>query len=193
MIVKSLGLLLLAYLAGSINFSIILFRLLRHEDPRRHFSGNPGTTNVYRQAGWIWALVVLSLDVGRAIGVALAAMNWAQPQLISWVGLALILGNRFPCFHDFKGGKGVANYLGFTLVITPLFAGISAIAWVLVYGLVRKPFVASLAMIIILAAGTIRVLEAQALTIIGIITTALLIFANHQANLKAFFPPSSKS
>ena len=53
---------LLAYFAGSINFAIILLRLLRMEDPRTQFSGNAGTTNVFRQAGKVWAAVVLMLD-----------------------------------------------------------------------------------------------------------------------------------
>ena len=67
------GLLLLAYLAGSINFAIIVLRLLGKEDPRTTFSGNAGTTNVYRQAGKGWAVLVLLLDVGRPpAGCALA-------------------------------------------------------------------------------------------------------------------------
>ena len=62
---------LCAYLAGSINFAILLFRLIGKDDPRMHFSGNAGVTNVYRQAGWPLAALVLILDMGRAMGVAL--------------------------------------------------------------------------------------------------------------------------
>jgi glycerol-3-phosphate acyltransferase PlsY len=67
---------LCAYLAGSINFAILLFRLLGKDDPRTRFSGNAGVTNVYRQAGWPLAAMVLVLDVGRAMVVALLAGHW---------------------------------------------------------------------------------------------------------------------
>ena len=118
-----LGLLFLtAYVAGSVNVAILVFRLTGREDPRRHGSGNPGATNVYRQAGLGWAAAVLALDMGRAMAVALLAVALLPASAVSWVGLGLILGNRFPCFHRFRGGKGVANYLGFTLVIVPLWA-----------------------------------------------------------------------
>lgn len=89
-------LLVLAYLAGSINFSILLFRLTGREDPRQHGSGNPGATNVYRQAGAVWAAVVLLLDMGRAIAVAVLAQRLLNDWQVPWVGLGLILGNRFP-------------------------------------------------------------------------------------------------
>ena len=56
-----------AYLAGSINFSILLLKILGKEDPRKEFSGNPGVVNVYRQAGFFPAAGVWVLDMGRAI------------------------------------------------------------------------------------------------------------------------------
>ena len=58
---------LFAYLAGSVNFAIIFFKVTGKEDPRLSFSGNAGTTNVYRQAGYFWATVIFLLDIGRAI------------------------------------------------------------------------------------------------------------------------------
>jgi glycerol-3-phosphate acyltransferase PlsY len=58
---------LFAYLAGSVNFAIIFLKLAGKADPRLNFSGNAGTTNVYRQAGILWAAVVFLLDIGRAI------------------------------------------------------------------------------------------------------------------------------
>ncbi len=64
----------IAYLTGSINFSIILFKVTGRSDPRGQYSGNPGTTNVYRQAGLFWAILVLLLDFSRAVGVAWIAI-----------------------------------------------------------------------------------------------------------------------
>ena len=71
-----------AYLAGSVNFSILLFRILGREDPRRQFSGNAGVTNVYRQAGLLWAAVVLLLDIGRAFGVCWAALHMLALEVV---------------------------------------------------------------------------------------------------------------
>lgn len=141
---------LAAYFAGSINFSILLFRMLGKEDPRRRFSGNPGMTNVYRQSGWAAAAAVLVLDVGRAAGVALLARAVLAEALVPWAGWALILGNHFPCFHGFRGGKGVANYLGFCAVLLPLATMVSLCVYLLVLALVRIPFLASFGMLAVL-------------------------------------------
>ena len=111
-----------AYLAGSVNFAILLFKALGKDDPRAGFSGNPGATNVYRQAGYFWAVLVLTLDMSRALGVAFIALHLVPLVLVPWAGLGLILGNRFPCLHGLRGGKGVANYLGFTMIIAPVAA-----------------------------------------------------------------------
>jgi glycerol-3-phosphate acyltransferase PlsY len=177
--------LLLAYFAGSVNFAIIILGLLGHEDPRTKFSGNAGTTNVYRQAGPGWAAVVLLLDTGRAVGLAALAL-WGLPAvLIPWVGTALVAGNRFPCFHRFQGGKGVASFLGFTIPISPWGALLSCLAWVVVYGIVRIPFIASFFMILILGGATAWASDPRATSIAGTAITVLLIFLNHWKNIVA--------
>ena len=187
MIWQTMGLVLGAYLAGSINFSIVLFKILGREDPRKGFSGNPGASNVFRQAGLFWAVVALSLDIGRAVAIAYAALMFLKTDFVPWAGLALILGNRFPCFHGFQGGKGVANYLGFTAVITAVYAGISTLAWVVVYGIARKSFIASFVMIFVLATGSIVTYRGSITAISGIVLTALFIYYNHKPNIVALF------
>jgi glycerol-3-phosphate acyltransferase PlsY len=172
-----------AYLVGSINFSILLFKILGEDDLRNKFSGNPGTTNVYRQLGMLWASLVLLLDVGRAMGVALISVNLLNMELVPWAGLALILGNRYPCFHSFRGGKGVANYLGFTTIISPVAAGLSALGWLLTYAIWRIPFIGSFAMVFILAVGTIAAGEYSLSATAGVAATAVLIYYNHKSNL----------
>lgn len=172
------------YLAGSINFSILAFRFTGRDDPRRHGSGNPGATNVYRQAGLGWAVAVLLLDMGRAVGVALVAKSLLPFWQVPWVGLGLILGNRFPCFHAFKGGKGVANYLGFTLAIAPAWAGLGALAWGAAHLIWRTPFLSSFAMVVVLAAGTSVAGEANWWGGVGTVVTALFIVACHHRNIR---------
>jgi glycerol-3-phosphate acyltransferase PlsY len=193
MVMTTAILLALAYIAGSVNFSILLFRMLGRDDPRYHFSGTAGTTNVYRQAGLFWAGVVLLFDLGRALAVSWAALYLLPMNYVPWVGLALILGNRFPCFHQFRGGKGVASYLGFTAIISPYSAAFSALVWVGVYGIVRIHFIASFFMTLVLMVGTFIICGYQALATAGAIATALFIFYNHRQNVvELFSKPSSE-
>jgi acyl phosphate:glycerol-3-phosphate acyltransferase len=175
---------IVAYVAGSVNFSILLFRFLGKDDPRRHFSKNAGVTNVYRQAGFFWSGVILLLDTGRAMLLAWTALYLLPIPYAPWIGLALITGNRFPCFHRFQGGKGVASYLGFTILIAPLLAAISALLWLVVYAVFRMPFVASLFMIVALMVGTIIACGYQWAAMSGAIVTVLFIFYNHRENWK---------
>jgi glycerol-3-phosphate acyltransferase PlsY len=174
---------ILAYLAGSLNFSILLFKISGKEDPRKEFSGNPGVVNVYRQAGIFMAALVWLLDVGRAIGVALACSYLLPAALVPIGGLALILGNRFPCFHQFSGGKGVANYLGFTAIIAPLAAGISALAWLATFALFRIPFFGSFVMVFILGAGTLLACKFDPLATAAVLATVVLITYGHKRNV----------
>ncbi len=179
-------LLLTAYLLGSINFSILLFGLLGKSDPRNSHSGNPGATNVYRQAGLFWAVVVLLLDIGRSVAVAFAAITFGEIDFVSWIGLALIIGNRFPCFHGFKGGKGVANFLGFSAVLSLYSAILSGIGWLAVNYLTKQPFLASFTMIGVLTAGTIVTLQMSPLAASGTIVTAVMIIWGHRRNITEF-------
>jgi len=174
---------LFTYLAGSINFAIIALRILGKEDPRTKFSGNAGTTNVYRQAGWGWAALVLLLDVGRAAALAALAMALLPFAFVPWIGLALVAGNRFPCFHGFRGGKGVASYLGFVVPIAPWGAAAACLAWVAVHRIVRIPFIASFFMILIIGRGIAAAGGGEALSIAGTAATVLLIVFNHKRNI----------
>lgn len=180
---KIIFILAVAYLAGSVNFSIVLFRLLGRDDPRLCFSGNAGVTNVRRQVGLFWAAVVLILDIGRALAVAALAGYGLEAAMVPWAGLALVVGNRFPCFHQFQGGKGVAGLLGFTIFTAPSAAGLSCLVWVAVYAIVRVPFVASFFMIAVLAAGTVIAFGYDAIATTGATATALFIVYNHRKNI----------
>jgi acyl phosphate:glycerol-3-phosphate acyltransferase len=174
---------LIAYLAGSVNFAIIFFKLTGKADPRLGYSGNAGTTNVYRQAGIVWAGLVFLLDVGRAVAVAALAVYWLPAPFIPWAGFFLVLGNSFPCFHGFHGGKGVANYLGFTAFVAPWTALLAAVVWLAAYGVFRIPFIASFIMIFILAAGQASYFDWAFGGISGAAATFTLILFNHRINI----------
>ena len=180
-----LALSVLAYVAGSVNFAILLFRARGLGDPRDAFSGNPGVTNVYRQAGIFWACLVLMLDIARAMVVAFAAIYYLDTDQAPLIAFFLVAGNRFPCFHGFRGGKGVANYFGFTMVVSPLDAAFSAAAWLIVYAIARKPFIASFFMVVVLAAGMIACCGHSLPSLLGTAGTAALIVHGHLANMKS--------
>lgn len=180
---KTLFIFLFAYLAGSINFAIIFFKLSGKEDLRHSFSGNAGTTNVYRQAGILWAAVIFLLDIGRAVAVAIIACYFLQASLLPWAAFFLVLGNSFPCFHGFRGGKGVANYLGYTLLIAPWAAIASAAIWLVVYGIFRVSFIASFFMVFVLALGQAYFAHWRLIAISGAFATLLLILFNHRKNI----------
>ena len=186
------GLLLLTYLVGSINFAIIILHLLGKEDPRTQFSGNAGTTNVYRQAGRGWAAVVLLLDIGRAVTFAALALDLLPFALVPWIGFALVAGNRFPCFHRFRGGKGVAGYLGFTILISPWAAALACLVWVIVHRIIRIPFIASFFMILTLGGAMVAASGGEALPIAGTLATVLFIFLNHRKNIIALLAERRK-
>lgn len=175
----------LAYIAGSVNFAILVFRARGLGDPRAGFSGNPGVTNVYRQAGMAWAALVLVLDIARAMAVAFAALYYLDTDQGPLVAFFLVAGNRFPCFHGFRGGKGVANYLGFNIIFSPMFAALSAAVWVAVHGVSRKPFIASLFMVLTLAAGMLAICGLTLSSVVGTAGTVALIVHGHLANLKS--------
>jgi glycerol-3-phosphate acyltransferase PlsY len=113
-------------------------------------------------------------------------MHFVGVVWIIWAGFFLILGNSFPCFHGFRGGKGVANYLGFTLPAAPWAALASAIAWLSVYGVKRTPFIASLFMAAILSAGHAWVAHWALPASAGALATFALIFFNHRSNIMQY-------
>jgi glycerol-3-phosphate acyltransferase PlsY len=176
-----------AYILGSINFAILFMKAIGRGDPRSKFSGNAGATNVYRQAGLFWAAVILLLDFGRALLLSFLSIQWSGITLTPWVGLSLLLGNRFPCFHQFRGGKGVGSYIGFTAALSPLTSALSCLVWVAGYAVFRVPFVASLGMILVLAAGSMLAVSWDTPAVIGIGLTEALLLANHWPNIKKHF------
>ncbi len=137
-----------AYIFGSINSSVVISRLLGRLDPRESGSGNPGATNTLRTLGKGWALVVLLLDSGRgalvlAFAVYLLPGDWA-PFLGAF---GVLLGNLFPVFHGFKGGKGVATTLGIYIALSPSSAGLGVVIWLLVAAIFRYSSLGSLLMV----------------------------------------------
>ena len=176
----------IVYLAASINFSILLFKLFGKGDPRDKFSGNAGTVNVIRQVGVFWGAVVLMLDLGRAGAIAILGAQFLPRTLVPLLGFVLVLGNQKPLFHRFRGGKGVASYLGFILLISPFWAGVSCLAWIFAYLLFRRPFMGSFFMIATLGLGTVIHYAWSWLVVVSVSLTMALIYLAHKPNIIAY-------
>ena len=109
---------LVGYLLGSISFSVIFSKKLAGVDVREKGSKNAGSTNVLRVAGKQAAALTLICDIlAIIIGNIIKADNNAKGLLVEIAGLAVVLGHTFPCFFNFKGGKGVATSLGVLMMI----------------------------------------------------------------------------
>lgn len=118
---------ILAYLFGSIPFGVVMARLFGLGDLRQIGSGNIGATNVLRTGNKLAAFLTLVLDAGKgAIAVAIAR-SLAGEGSAGFAGLFAVLGHIFPLYLGFRGGKGVATYLG-TLLALSFPAGAAACA-----------------------------------------------------------------
>jgi glycerol-3-phosphate acyltransferase PlsY len=124
---------IIGYLAGSVNSAIITCKLLGLPSPRTVGSGNPGATNVLRLGGKKAAIITLTGDALKGlVPVLIAYLLNLSPLFVACVALAAIIGHIFPIFFGFKGGKGVATLIGvmfgFSWYIGLIFLGI----WLLV-------------------------------------------------------------
>ncbi|MEI3393053.1 MAG: glycerol-3-phosphate 1-O-acyltransferase PlsY [Clostridia bacterium] len=114
----------IAYLIGSINFSIILSKRMAGFDIREKGSGNAGTTNMLRAVGKKAAVITLICDILKGVVSILIAVlagkivkNLDNALLVQLAGIFVIIGHTFPVFFKFKGGKGIATALGVLLMI----------------------------------------------------------------------------
>ena len=136
---------IVAYLLGSISFSVIISKKIAGFDVREKGSGNAGSTNVLRSVGKKAAIITLICDVLKGVLAVLIAyaiglilkeqINGAL--LLQLAGIAVVLGHTFPIFFDFKGGKGVATALG-VLIITNWNIGLICLVFALVLMILTK-------------------------------------------------------
>lgn len=115
----------LGYLLGSIPFGIVIARALGLGDLRKIGSGNIGATNVLRTGNKPAALATLLLDSGKGAAAVLLARHFAGDTAAMLAGGAAFLGHCFPVWLGFKGGKGVATFLG-TLIALSWPLGLAA-------------------------------------------------------------------
>lgn len=172
----------LAYLLGSVPFGLVMARVFGLGDIRAIGSGNIGATNVLRTGNKPAAALTLLLDAGKG-GIAVLVARYVFAEDAAQIaGFAAFLGHCFPIFLGFKGGKGVATFLG-TLLALFWPAGIAAcLTWALVAGIFR---ISSLSALVAAALSPVWV-SVLGMPSAGVVTALLaaLIFMRHDANIK---------
>ena len=184
-IVTSPALLLLAalvgYLLGSVPFGMVMARLFGLGDLRAIGSGNIGATNVLRTGNKLAAFLTLVLDAGKG-GIAVLLMRAVLGEDAAMLaGVAAFVGHLFPVWLGFKGGKGVATFLGTMLALAPLVGVAACLTWLAVAAVTRY---SSLSALVAAASGPIWafVLGApQPILVCALL--AVLIFERHKGNI----------
>tara|TARA_B100001093_G_scaffold127969_1_gene120446 strand:+ start:639 stop:1214 length:576 start_codon:yes stop_codon:yes gene_type:complete len=127
---ENLILFIISYLVGSIPFGLILTKFFLKKDVRKVGSGNIGATNVLRTGGKFLGLLTLFFDVTKGYLVTKYALTY-YPEGIFIMSLLCFLGHIFPIWLKFKGGKGVAVYLGIILGVSFKLALVFIISWLI--------------------------------------------------------------
>ena len=187
---------IVAYLIGSINFSVILSKKMAGFDVREKGSGNAGTTNMLRSVGKKAAVITLICDILKgvvSIGISIIVGNIIKDLdkalLVQIAGILVVVGHTFPIFFGFKGGKGVATSLGVILMTNWKIGLICLIFALVLMALTKMVSVGSIAAAILFPVLTIFLTDTFIVTegsnyFIYSILLAILVAFNHRENIK---------
>tara|TARA_B110000438_G_scaffold68967_1_gene69204 strand:- start:139 stop:717 length:579 start_codon:yes stop_codon:yes gene_type:complete len=172
---------IISYLMGSIPFGFILTKIFLKKDIRDIGSGNIGATNALRAGNKLIGYTTLILDMSKAIiPVIYVKINF--PELIFIASLCAFLGHVFPVWLKFKGGKGVATYVGILFSINILFGTIFITSWLVIFVLTKYSSLSSIIGAISIPAYLL--LAGQSNNVIFFIIMFVLIFFTHRENIK---------
>lgn len=140
---------LIVYLIGSIPFAFILTKIFGHGDIRTIGSGNIGTTNVLRTGNKLLTVFVLIFDILKGYLPTLFILNYFfyinTYEITNYVlGSIAILGHLFPCWLKFKGGKGVATYIGFLFAVNYILGLFFVFLWLFIAFLKKYSSISSI-------------------------------------------------
>ena len=185
---------IIAYLLGSISFSVIISKKMAGFDVREKGSGNAGSTNVLRTVGKKAAILTLICDCLKGVVAILIAVLASKivkgtdaGLLVQLAGVAVVVGHTFPIFFKFKGGKGVATSLGVLLIINWQIGLICLVFALTLMALTRFVSLGSVSAAILFPILTIFIQENYIVPgnyiIFGVVLAAIVVF-NHRANVK---------
>ena len=126
----------ISYLMGSIPFGLILTKIFLNKDIRDIGSGNIGATNVLRTGNKIIGYLTLSLDVLKAV-IPVLYIKFNYPELVYVSSLSVFIGHVFPLWLKFKGGKGVATYVGILFSINYILGFVFIASWLIIFFILR--------------------------------------------------------
>jgi glycerol-3-phosphate acyltransferase PlsY len=172
----------LGYLLGSIPFGLILTRAAGLGDIRSIGSGNIGATNVLRTGNKKLAAATLLLDALKATAAAVAGTYIAGPEAGLLAGFAAFLGHLFPVWLRFKGGKGVATYIGMLLGIAPLWVLAFAAVWLAVAFTSKYSSLAALVATLLIPVALWILGEEKIALVMAIMT--VISWWRHETNIK---------
>ena len=185
---------IIAYLIGSVNFSVILSKRVARFHVREKGSGNAGTTNMLRSVGKGAAAITLICDILKgvvAIGIAMLLgsiiPNVDKALLVQIAGIFVIIGHTFPVFFKFKGGKGIATSLGILLMINWQIGLICLVFALVLMALTRMVSLGSVAAAILYPVLTLFITEHYLVPgsyLIFSIIVAVIVLFNHRSNIK---------
>ena len=175
--------LLLAYLAGSIPFGLVVGKVFYHVDVREHGSGNVGTTNVFRVLGKKAGVVVLVCDMLKGFVPAFIAASFFNPWLAIFIAAAPVVGHMYSVFLKGRGGKGVATGAGVVLALVPLAFGIILVVWVLLILTTRYVSLASLVATLLVPVFVFAFGDPLPYEIAAVLVTVVIFWA-HRGNIR---------
>ena len=171
----------LAYLMGSIPFGMVVAKVMGLGNLRNIGSGNIGATNVLRTGNKAAAALTLLLDAAKGAVAVLLARAMAGEDAVQIAALAAFLGHCYPVWLGFKGGKGVATFLGLWLALDWRVGVACCATWLVAAAIWRISSLGALAAAA-LSTTLIMVLTDGSTFILGVLLT-LLVFWRHRANL----------
>lgn len=179
----SLGLgALLGYLLGSLPFGLILTRAAGLGDVRQIGSGNIGATNVLRTGSKKLAAATLLLDgLKGTAAVLVASWLWGEAAAVL-AGLAAFLGHLFPVWLNFRGGKGVATYIGVLIGLVWQGAALFALLWLATAAITHYSSLSAIVASLVVPVALI-IMGYEAYALIAIVMSALLLW-KHRANIR---------
>ncbi|MEI2301711.1 glycerol-3-phosphate 1-O-acyltransferase PlsY [Ensifer sp. MJa1] len=169
------------YLLGSIPFGLLLTRMAGLGDVRKIGSGNIGATNVLRTGNKKLAAATLLLDALKGTAAAAIAARWGVEAGIA-AGFAAFIGHLYPVWLGFKGGKGVATYIGVLLGLAPLMVLAFAAIWLALAKITRYSSLSALVATAIIPALLYAVGDAKVALLFAVMT--VISWVKHRANIQ---------
>lgn len=203
LVIKLLIVAVLSYLLGSLNFGVILSRIAGKgkDDIRDHGSGNAGTTNMMRSYGKTAGIATIAGDMLKVVVAIVIATKIIEPSLLddvsfiggngkiilkSFAGLFCVIGHIFPCFFNFKGGKGVATSGGMVFMIDWRIALILLAFFAVTVLITKYVSLGSIVMAVLYPVFIFVFYKDVVLTLICVVFTLIVLIAHHE-NIKRLF------